>query len=437
MGTGVYATASGSPLPDETYTVSIDGWDTRGAKIEIAGGFGMLSLEYFTVEVLSDDHASAWIVDRATGNHVESVTKRLAGDEITIGASVEAGYSFEGWTAGGVAPDWDASLASQDIVLNGPAVLQAHPAANVYAVVFDANADGVSGSMETQDMVYGEPQNLFANGFSREGYDFAGWTTTPKWTGTLYADGERVQNLATEQGSTVTLYAQWSPWSYYVHFEPNGADLADPDEAVLDQKFLYDLDQELLSCPFSLEGFHFLGWNTKADGSGEQFADEATIAENLTDENGGSVTLYAQWERDYYTVVFDANGGNGEMGPQRVEIGLGEPLDDCQFTREGYAFAGWNAAPDGSGASYQPGAAPEEDLAEAGGAVTLYAQWEEAPEPEPEPEPVDPNEESDDDASRKKLAGTGDEVAGGVIASAAIAFIACIAVTGAWRRARR
>ena len=25
----------------------------------------------------------------------------------------------------------------------------------------------------------------------------------------------------------------------------------------------------------------------------------------------------------YYTVVFDANGGEGEMDPQRVEIGLG------------------------------------------------------------------------------------------------------------------
>ena len=440
VGTGVYATAGWTLLPDGIYTVSVEGWDTRDAEIEIAGGFGTLSLEYFTVGVLSDDHASAWIVDRATGNHVESVTKRLAGDKITIDSSVEEGYSFEGWTAGGIAPaSWDTSTAEQTIMLNGPVVLQAHPVANVYTVVFNANADGVSGSMEAQDMVYGEPQNLFANGFSREGYDFAGWTTTPEWTGIPYTDGEQVQDLATEQGSTVTLYAQWSPWSYYVHFEPNGADLADPDEAVLDQKFLYDLDQELLPCPFSLEGFHFLGWNTKADGSGEQFADGATVAENLADENGGSVTLYAQWERDCYTVVFDPNGGTGEMEPQRVEIGLGEPLDDCQFTREGYEFTGWNTAPGGSGASYQPGATLEEDLAEAGGTVTLYAQWEETPkpDPEPEPEPVNPNDGSDDNASQKKLAGTGDEAAGAVVAHAAIALAACVTVAGAWRRTRR
>lgn len=397
LGNGVYATTGELSVPNGTYTVSIEGWNTRDAEIEIVGGSGMLSLEYFTVEVEADDHVSAWVVDPATGEHVDRITKRLAGDKIGIGVSAEAGYSFEGWTAGGVAPNWDASLASQDIVLNGPVVLQAHPAANVYTVVFDANADGVSGSMERQDMVYGEPQGLFANGFSREGYDFAGWTTTPEWTGTLYADGEQVQDLTTVQGDEVALYAQWTPWPYFVHFDPNGAGTVDPDE-VLDQKFFHDQEQALMPCPFGLEGFHFLGWNTEADGSGEQFADGATVAENLTQEDGGRVTLYAQWERDYYTVVFDANGGEGEMDPQRVEIGLAESLDPCGFERGGYVFAGWNTAPDGSGASYQPGAALEEDLAEAGGSVTLYAQWEESPEPEPEPEPTptpDPDPEPD------------------------------------------
>ena len=424
LGNGVYATTGGLSVPDGTYTVSIEGWDTRGTTIEIRGGFGMLSLEHFTVEVVSDDHVQAWIADPSSGDPVVSAGRLLAGDELEIGASVEAGYSFEGWTAGGVAPDWDASLASQDIVLNGPVVLQAHPAANVYTVVFDANADGVSGSMERQDMVYGEPQGLFANGFSREGYDFAGWTTTPGWTGALYADGERVQNLATEQGSAVTPYAQWAPWPYFVHFDPNGAGTVDPDE-VLDQKFFHDQEQALMPCPFGLEGFHFLGWNTEADGSGEQFADGATVAENLTQEDGGRVTLYAQWERDYYTVVFDANGGEGEMDPQRVEIGLAESLDPCGFERGGYVFAGWNTAPDGSGASYQPGAALEEDLAEAGGSVTLYAQWEESPEPEPEPDPA-PQTPEEQTGGSDGLSATSDS---GTVPFAAAALIGMLAAS--------
>lgn len=99
------------------------------------------------------------------------------------------------------------------------------------------------------------------------------------------------------------------------------------------------------------------------------------------------------------------------MGPQRVETGLAESLDSCSFEREGYVFAGWNTAPDGSGVSYQPGAALEEDLAEAGGQVTLYAQWEESPEPEPEPgpepEPIpDPDPDSGIDDFSSKTGGS-------------------------------
>ena len=90
-----------------------------------------------------------------------------------------------------------------------------------------------------------------------------------------------------------------SAWHWnYVHFDPNGADKVDASIA-LDQKFFHGISQDLLPCVFNLEGFHFLGWNTEADGSGTQFADKATVSENLSDIDGGSVTLYAQWERAY------------------------------------------------------------------------------------------------------------------------------------------
>lgn len=451
-GAGVYAIVSNASshsgttiLPDGIYIVSIEGWDTRQATLDIQSGAGILSLEYFTVEVMADDHANAWI----DGAGTTSLEHCLEGDVLEIGASIDEGYSFESWTAGGCAPQWqndNPETANQTITLTGPVALQAHPAANVYQVNFDPNADDATGSMSAQDMVYGEPQNLFANGFSRDGYDFAGWTTTSSWEGTPYADGENVQNLATENGAVVTLYAQWEPHAYYVHFDPNGANTVDAS-AVLDQKFFRDIPQELLPCMFNLESFHFLGWNTEADGGGTQFADAATVSENLSDIDGGSVTLYAQWERDYYTVLFDANGGTGAMDPQKVEIGMGEPLDTCQFVREGYEFAGWNTAPDGSGADYQSGVALEEDLAAAGGQTTLYAQWNEELESgqvNPDDDPaknsnlgVDGDSENSDSYSQKKLAETDDGMTGVFFALAMIAVAACVVAVGTWRRARR
>lgn len=426
-----------------TYTVSIIDWDTRGKAIEIdSAGNGTLSLEYFTVTAAADDNASAWIVDPADpGARVGSVEKRMAGDTVTIGASADEGYAFESWTAGGIAPTWggDPSQASQTVTLNGAVSLEAHAAANVYHVKFEAN--GGAGTMETQDMVYGEPQELFANAFSRDGYDFAGWTTTPEWTGTLYADLQEVQNLTSEDGGMVTLYAQWSPWPYEVLFLPNGAG----GEAAMPPQVIYhDAETELAPNEFTWADHGFLGWNTEADGSGQWYADGETVA-NLSVERWGQVVLYAQWEHDSYTVEYNANGGTGEMEPQTVLTNFGEILRSCTFSREGYEFAGWSTTPDGSGTTYQPGEQIWDDLAEAGETVTLYAQWNEIPGPSPDPDPnPDPSPDpdqgngngSDDPGAAKPLPRAGDAAVPLAAAVAAAAIAAGAGAVGAWRKKR-
>jgi len=45
-------------------------------------------------------------------------------------------------------------------------------------------------------------------------------------------------------------------------------------------------------------GYRFAGWNTKSDGTGTSYGDEAKI-KNLTTKNHSKVTLYAQWTADY------------------------------------------------------------------------------------------------------------------------------------------
>lgn len=62
-------------------------------------------------------------------------------------------------------------------------------------------------------------------------------------------------------------------------------------------------------------GYIFTGWNTKPDGSGDSFADEAEIY-NLTpydcnvDGDLGIVTLYAQWQESKSTLCIDPAGGS-------------------------------------------------------------------------------------------------------------------------------
>ena len=88
-------------------------------------------------------------------------------------------------------------------------------------------------------------------------------------------------------------------------------------------------------------------------------------------ENAVYTAQYEATARVFYTVTFDANGGEGTMEPQIFEVGVDTCLKANAFTRENYKFTGWNTAADGSGASYAEDGAvinPTED-------ITLYAQW--------------------------------------------------------------
>ena len=71
-----------------------------------------------------------------------------------------------------------------------------------------------------------------------------------------------------------------------------------------------------------------------------------------------------------YDIVFDANGGTGEMQSQTLTEGESQPLDDNSFDNEGRTFGGWNTLPDGSGVTYSNG----QDITLTSN-ITLYAQW--------------------------------------------------------------
>lgn len=78
---------------------------------------------------------------------------------------------------------------------------------NTYTISFDGNG-ATSGSMGNLSMTYDTPKNLPANGFKRNGYKFAGWSTSPNGN-VDYTDKQSVKNLTAQNGGTVTLYAKW------------------------------------------------------------------------------------------------------------------------------------------------------------------------------------------------------------------------------------
>ncbi len=380
-----------------TYQILLGKDDTTetlktGRHLDISGNqLNVTALDYCTVNIElepgSENRGIVWLGegDDADGKRAAK-TILLCDDPLSIHCDItKPGYRFAEYTVAGHAPDWergkDKTEPNQHITVTGRTIITAHTEPIRYTVSFDANTPYAMGTMADQDFVYGHPQKLSACGFEREGYIFAGWTVTENWPDmeSLYKDGETIgatadidDNLATTHGAMMTLYAQWIPVAYDIFYDSNGADSG---IQLTQHRSYHDNTTRLFSAKkldFAMQNYHFTGWNTRSGGDGTAY-EAGQVVSNLS---GGadSITLYAQWVHDSYTVRYDANGGNGKILDDVFWIDAYEPLHQATFHRDGYTFVEWNTKRDGSGTSYGD---REEvmNLAKADGLVTLYAQW--------------------------------------------------------------
>ena len=83
-------------------------------------------------------------------------------------------------------------------------------------IVFNSN--GGTGLMANQYIDAGSNQNLNLNSFSKDGYIFSGWNTSPDGTGTGYADGASYSVSSEPDNLLVILYAQWEQVVYMQDF---------------------------------------------------------------------------------------------------------------------------------------------------------------------------------------------------------------------------
>lgn len=181
---------------------------------------------------------------------------------------------------------------------------------------------------------------------SRPGYTFLGWKvkldrdvsalSLPEIDGETTVDVEGGKPFKFTQYGSITFVAQWEENTYTVKFDKNSSRAAG---TMADQSFTYDeAAKALRKNAFSRVGYTFNGWNTKKDGSGTAYTDEALVR-NLTAEANGVVTLYAQWNINLYPFVFDSQGGS-EVEAQTSPY-LGTAIEPADPTRAGYWFNGW------------------------------------------------------------------------------------------------
>lgn len=190
-----------------------------------------------------------------------------------------------------------------------------------FYVAFDAN--GGEGTMETQEFDYDEPQALYANSFTREGYEFFGWALSADGD-VVYTDKEVVSNLTDVCKATVTLYAVWEEIpeedeivdTYSIYFHENTGDETTDAEVTNMPEDITKRATPNFVIPENVpvrDGYKFLGWSTTPDGAAEYNPGDAytVVVSNgrartvIYVENSNN--LYAVWEKN--PVETEVEGG--------------------------------------------------------------------------------------------------------------------------------
>lgn len=115
-------------------------------------------------------------------------------------------------------------------------------------------------------------------------------------------------------------------------------------------------------------GWTFKGWATTSTATTAAYAAGA----NYTANSGA--TLYAVWQRNTYTVSYNANGGTGAPANQTKQYGIDLVLSNGAPSLDYYTFKGWATSTANASAgtvNYAKGATYTGNTA-----LTLYAVWE-------------------------------------------------------------
>ncbi|MBO7318550.1 MAG: InlB B-repeat-containing protein, partial [Clostridia bacterium] len=293
---------------------------------------------------------------------------------LTANGFTKTGYVFDGWDtkADGSGTDYSNQQSVKNLTTtNGATItLYAKWKPITYTINFNGNGS-TSGSTASMSMTYDVAKNLTANGFAKTGYTFAGWNTKANGSGTSYTNKQSVKNLTTTNGATITLYAQWTPITYTIKFNGNGS----TSGSTASMSMTYDVAKNLTANGFAKTGYHFSGWNTKADGSGTSYYNQQSV-KNLTTTNGATITLYAQWSTNSYTIAFDGNGNTGgTTSSMTMKFDETKALTANGYTKTGHTFSKWTTKSDGSGTSYTNKQSVKNLTSINGATVYLYAQW--------------------------------------------------------------
>ena len=206
----------------------------------------------------------------------------------------------------------------------------------------------------------------FSKVISREGYEFVGFCANSNGEGDEFYSGEGDGFEMPEHDKT--LYVIWQANQYTIKYIANKPAKASKEiENTIENTICtFDKIETVSAATYILPGWTQLSWNTKADGSGTEYALGASV-KNLTSTNGDEIKLFAIYKPNEYVVTYNGNQPlrasttvTGSVDSTTHTYDVESSLNQAQkFVLEGYTQKGWNT---------------RADVTE--GTTVLYAEWE-------------------------------------------------------------
>ena len=272
---------------------------------------------------------TATISSNTSGTYSTSVPAAYTG-KTTLSADARTGYTFVDWNG-----------ASTPCNPKAATTYTARYKAHRYTIAFSNNdaqyssAPAATGSTASiSNVVYDQNVTLTANGFEREGYTFAGWSTTPAGD-VVYTNGRSVSNLTATDGATVTLYAQWNEILHDITVEYKyGETSVQVDGKVEDVGIVTTKDA---TAPATIGGYSFTEWSDMpSDVQTSSALTGRTITINATADGQ---TITANYEPSTYVGTIDGvDGGDGAYSIVYNETSL---TATTPATRDGYEVGGY------------------------------------------------------------------------------------------------
>lgn len=245
-----------------------------------------------------------------------------AGEVYELSPASKAGHTFLGWNTqkdgGG---KYVERLYGVDETLHLYAIFE--PKEYVIRYIYQGTYEGEETNPNT--VLFGESVMLLP--VALYGHEFIGWYDAE-------VGGDRVKVIdKTNILTFTTLYARFAPLTFELTLDACGGNVLQNGNGGGKLTLTVAFDETISLPDCSLLGHDFLGWNDRADGSGEYY-------QTFTGTEGDQ-TLYAVYAAREYLIRYEYEGTyeSGKVNPNYITYG--ETVTLYPVYRTGYTFAGW------------------------------------------------------------------------------------------------